>query len=194
VSQRQFGESVLGLSQGSVSDLLARPKCWNTLTHKGIFIRFLNNLTHSLTTGREPFIRMQMFLDDYIEQQQLLSANAEAAKKDGEDNAEMDTTPLLNESSSDEQSDTIGDEAKTFIVKVEKMIEDVCTGSDINGESAKDVDQIADAELQQDEDQLEELIGEHPEKTEMPAEVDTVEVAKKVKQCLAKNGISQRVF
>ena len=48
ISQRLFGESVLGLSQGSVSDLLARPKPWHMLTQK----------------GREPFIRMKLFLDD----------------------------------------------------------------------------------------------------------------------------------
>ena len=39
---------MLGLSQGSVSDLLARPKPWHMLTQK----------------GREPFIRMKLFLDD----------------------------------------------------------------------------------------------------------------------------------
>ncbi|XP_041349035.1 homeobox protein cut-like 1 isoform X3 [Gigantopelta aegis] len=48
ISQRLFGENVLGLSQGSVSDLLARPKPWHMLTQK----------------GREPFIRMQLFLED----------------------------------------------------------------------------------------------------------------------------------
>lgn len=48
ISQRLFGECILGLSQGSVSDLLARPKPWMMLTQK----------------GREPFIRMQMFIDD----------------------------------------------------------------------------------------------------------------------------------
>lgn len=48
ISQRQFGEYILGLSQGSVSDLLARPKTWAQLTQK----------------GREPFIRMQLFMDD----------------------------------------------------------------------------------------------------------------------------------
>ncbi|XP_055389119.1 homeobox protein cut-like isoform X2 [Condylostylus longicornis] len=48
ISQRLFGENVLGLSQGSVSDLLARPKPWHMLTQK----------------GREPFIRMKMFLED----------------------------------------------------------------------------------------------------------------------------------
>ena len=48
ISQRLFGESCLGLSQGSVSDLLARPKPWHMLTQK----------------GREPFIRMKIFLED----------------------------------------------------------------------------------------------------------------------------------
>ena len=48
ISQRLFGEHVLGLSQGSVSDLLARPKPWHMLTQK----------------GREPFIRMQIFIED----------------------------------------------------------------------------------------------------------------------------------
>ncbi|CAF1255791.1 unnamed protein product [Adineta steineri] len=48
ISQRHFGEKILGLSQGSVSDILARPKQWELLTQK----------------GREPFIRMRLFLDD----------------------------------------------------------------------------------------------------------------------------------
>ncbi|CAD5217749.1 unnamed protein product [Bursaphelenchus okinawaensis] len=48
ISQRQFGEKVLLLSQGSVSDLLARPKPWNNITQK----------------GKEPFIRMRVFLDE----------------------------------------------------------------------------------------------------------------------------------
>lgn len=64
ISQKIFGEHVLGLSQGSVSgmlafhrvrankiastDLLARPKPWTSLTSK----------------GREPFVRMLLFLQD----------------------------------------------------------------------------------------------------------------------------------
>ena len=48
ISQRLFGEQTLGLSQGSVSDMLSRPKPWSQLTAK----------------GREPFIRMAIFLDD----------------------------------------------------------------------------------------------------------------------------------
>lgn len=59
ISQRQFGEHVLGLSQGSVSDLLARPKQWNQLTQK----------------GREPFIRMKLFMQD-------IAAAGEKAKRE----------------------------------------------------------------------------------------------------------------
>ncbi|XP_040194349.1 homeobox protein cut-like 1 isoform X3 [Rana temporaria] len=47
ICQRIFGEKVLGLSQGSVSDMLSRPKPWSKLTQK----------------GREPFIRMQLWLN-----------------------------------------------------------------------------------------------------------------------------------
>nr|XP_049582528.1 cut-like homeobox 1b isoform X1 [Syngnathus scovelli] len=46
--QRLFGETILGLTQGSVSDLLARPKPWHKLSLK----------------GREPFVRMQLWLQD----------------------------------------------------------------------------------------------------------------------------------
>ncbi|XP_055963207.1 homeobox protein cut-like 2 isoform X2 [Sorex fumeus] len=50
ICQRIFGEKVLGLSQGSVSDMLSRPKPWSKLTQK----------------GREPFIRMQLWLSDQL--------------------------------------------------------------------------------------------------------------------------------
>ncbi|GIY16374.1 homeobox protein cut [Caerostris extrusa] len=48
IGQKIFGEAVLGLSQGSVSELLSKPKPWHMLSIK----------------GREPFIRMQMWLND----------------------------------------------------------------------------------------------------------------------------------
>ncbi|XP_056362342.1 homeobox protein cut-like 1 isoform X5 [Oenanthe melanoleuca] len=48
LGQRLFGETILGLTQGSVSDLLARPKPWHKLSLK----------------GREPFVRMQLWLND----------------------------------------------------------------------------------------------------------------------------------
>ena len=46
------------MSQGSVSDLLARPKPWHMLTQK----------------GREPFIRMKIFLEDETAIHKLVSS------------------------------------------------------------------------------------------------------------------------
>ncbi|XP_016354411.1 homeobox protein cut-like 2 [Sinocyclocheilus anshuiensis] len=48
IGQRVFGHYVLGLSQGTVSDILARPKPWSKLTSR----------------GREPFLRMKHFLSN----------------------------------------------------------------------------------------------------------------------------------
>jgi len=48
LGQKLFGEAVLELSQGSVSELLAKPKPWVLLSAK----------------GREPFLRMRTWLSD----------------------------------------------------------------------------------------------------------------------------------
>lgn len=48
LGQKLFGEAVLGLSQGSVSELLSKPKPWHMLSIK----------------GREPFIKMHLWLLD----------------------------------------------------------------------------------------------------------------------------------
>ena len=63
ISQRHFGEKVLGLSQGSVSDILARPKQWELLTQK----------------GREPFLRMHLFLNDPDAIKQLIQTPSTAS-------------------------------------------------------------------------------------------------------------------
>ncbi|XP_041456465.1 homeobox protein cut-like 1 isoform X1 [Lytechinus variegatus] len=47
IPQRVFGEHIIGMSQGSVSDILSKPKTWDKLTIK----------------GKEPFIRMKIWLD-----------------------------------------------------------------------------------------------------------------------------------
>ncbi|XP_045066705.1 homeobox protein cut-like 1 [Coregonus clupeaformis] len=56
LGQRLFGETILGLTQGSVSDLLARPKPWHKLSLK----------------GREPFVRMQLWLQDPLNVEKLM--------------------------------------------------------------------------------------------------------------------------
>ncbi|ESO08215.1 hypothetical protein HELRODRAFT_137677, partial [Helobdella robusta] len=48
LGQKLFGEAVLELSQGSVSELLSKPKPWLLLSLK----------------GREPFIKMNAWLND----------------------------------------------------------------------------------------------------------------------------------
>jgi homeobox protein cut-like len=68
IGQKIFGEAVLGLSQGSVSELLSKPKPWHMLSIK----------------GREPFIRMQLWLSDprNIEHiQRLKTERREAGKR-----------------------------------------------------------------------------------------------------------------
>ncbi|KAG7483814.1 hypothetical protein MATL_G00042270 [Megalops atlanticus] len=68
ICQRIFGEKVLGLSQGSVSDMLSRPKPWSKLTQK----------------GREPFIRMQLWLNGELGQNVLpLQGQPQVAVKKG---------------------------------------------------------------------------------------------------------------
>ena len=55
IGQKLFGEAVLNLSQGTVSELLSKPKPWNTLSIK----------------GREPYLRMFMWLSDMSKLEKL---------------------------------------------------------------------------------------------------------------------------
>ena len=55
IGQKLFGEAVLNLSQGTVSELLSKPKPWNTLSIK----------------GREPYLRMYMWLSDMSKLEKL---------------------------------------------------------------------------------------------------------------------------
>lgn len=55
VGQKLFGEAVLGLSQGSVSELLSKPKPWHMLSVK----------------GREPFYKMHLWLMDPLSIERL---------------------------------------------------------------------------------------------------------------------------
>ena len=86
IGQKIFGEAVLGLSQGSVSELLSKPKPWHMLSIK----------------GREPFIRMQLWLSDprNIEHiQRLKSERREAGKRRRDLGFPVDGAPNSNASS-----------------------------------------------------------------------------------------------
>ena len=65
ISQRLFGECILGLSQGTVSELLSKPKPWNTLSIK----------------GREPYLRMYMWLNDFMRLEKLNEWKEEKNRK-----------------------------------------------------------------------------------------------------------------
>lgn len=80
-----FGEAVLGLSQGSVSELLSKPKPWHMLSIK----------------GREPFIRMQLWLADAnnVDRLQALKNERREANK-----RRRSTGPGVQDNSSDTSS------------------------------------------------------------------------------------------
>uniref|UniRef100_A0A4W5NCG3 One cut domain family member n=1 Tax=Hucho hucho TaxID=62062 RepID=A0A4W5NCG3_9TELE len=65
IGQRVFGHYVLGLSQGSVSEILARPKPWSKLTIR----------------GKEPFHKMRQFLSD---EQNILALRTIQGRQRGE--------------------------------------------------------------------------------------------------------------
>ncbi|KAE9419775.1 hypothetical protein Angca_005884 [Angiostrongylus cantonensis] len=134
ISQRQFGEHVLGLSQGSVSDLLARPKRWNMLTQK----------------GREPFIRMKLFMREVS--QTASRARSETAVEKPKDEQIPDSSSSVNHESlcDEEKSPTIkikhevsedGDDVAT-LPRSEFDLHSVETPDDIpeSGEDAEEVD------------------------------------------------------
>lgn len=70
IGQRIFGHYVLGLSQGSVSEILARPKPWNKLTVR----------------GKEPFHKMKQFLSD---EQNILALRSIQGRQRGETFTEL---------------------------------------------------------------------------------------------------------
>uniref|UniRef100_T1PJE1 One cut domain family member n=1 Tax=Musca domestica TaxID=7370 RepID=T1PJE1_MUSDO len=90
IGQKIFGEAVLGLSQGSVSELLSKPKPWHMLSIK----------------GREPFIRMQLWLSDannVDRLQALKNERREASKR------RRSTGPNQQDNSSDTSSNDTND-------------------------------------------------------------------------------------
>ncbi|KAL3082770.1 hypothetical protein niasHS_010572 [Heterodera schachtii] len=209
ISQHQFGKTVLGLSQGSVSDLLARPKPWNSLTNK----------------GREPFIRMKMFLEDKkaIKMEMNSESDGEAAtdadgtEPSGETETKMDGGETRTDENLEleEQTEGIG---KTEVVEKE---EDEQSRGDEETDGRGEVigDQHVPKESSESSgpmaregrggnraERLKNITPNVPQgkvKThqlqqqqscETADEVDTADVARRIKAVLANNGISQRAF
>lgn len=175
ISQRLFGEQVLGLSQGSVSDLLARPKPWNMLTQK----------------GREPFIRMQMFMEDKDALKKLLSRrakeqlNGENSEQDSNDATDIGTCTLsalpverCGSVSSDNESfcSPKSDNGNGLLTKLATKLQQQNAGSSSNTIIPLDQIKTLQRELEEYDIQL-----------------DTQSIVRQVKESLLTHNIGQKV-
>ncbi|NXJ09091.1 CUX2 protein, partial [Odontophorus gujanensis] len=154
ICQRIFGEKVLGLSQGSVSDMLSRPKPWSKLTQK----------------GREPFIRMQLWLTDQLGQgisQQPTPAQASPA--DPQPSPSPPPSPTEREKGSQEPL-TLALESS----KENQQPEGRVLAGKANPNSQGPVG-------------IQEIVAMSPE-------LDTYSITKKVKEVLTDNNLGQRLF
>ncbi|XP_072271960.1 homeobox protein cut-like 2 isoform X2 [Pyxicephalus adspersus] len=159
ICQRIFGEKVLGLSQGSVSDMLSRPKPWSKLTQK----------------GREPFIRMQLWLTDQlgqgITQQPALSQASPL---------ETQPSPSPSPSPSDQERSS----AEPLVLSLESSKENQQPESrstpSLSGRAFAGPHQVAGAGIQ-------EIVAMSPE-------LDTYSITKRVKEVLTDNNLGQRLF
>ncbi|XP_060765292.1 homeobox protein cut-like 1 isoform X3 [Neoarius graeffei] len=122
IGQRVFGHYVLGLSQGSVSEILARPKPWNKLTVR----------------GKEPFHKMRHFLSD---EQNILTLRSIQGRQRGN----ITSRVRVPESSSDESLKSILDQTKRDLHghKIEGVHSSLSVSSDDNLPSVLDMQQVA---------------------------------------------------
>ncbi|XP_059912381.1 homeobox protein cut-like 1 isoform X2 [Gadus macrocephalus] len=165
ICQRVFGEKVLGLSQGSVSDMLSRPKPWAKLTQK----------------GREPFIRMQLWLNGELAQNVLPLQGLAVT---------LESTPRTSASCSPAQSP---------LSSVEDSVRSL-------GEPAPGLAACDGAPQEASEAGEERCPGSPPpmpglasglsvqEMVAMSTELDTYAITKKVKEVLTDNNLGQRLF
>uniref|UniRef100_A0A8C5PE48 Homeobox protein cut-like n=1 Tax=Leptobrachium leishanense TaxID=445787 RepID=A0A8C5PE48_9ANUR len=156
ICQRIFGEKVLGLSQGSVSDMLSRPKPWSKLTQK----------------GREPFIRMQLWLTDQLGQgltQQPALTQASPS--------EIQSSPSPPPSSPDRKSSPEQHILSLESSKENQQPESRSTSS-LSGRTSSH---------QQTAAGIQEIVAMSPE-------LDTYTITKRVKEVLTDNNLGQRLF
>uniref|UniRef100_A0A8C9TIL4 Homeobox protein cut-like n=1 Tax=Scleropages formosus TaxID=113540 RepID=A0A8C9TIL4_SCLFO len=167
ICQRIFGEKVLGLSQGSVSDMLSRPKPWSKLTQK----------------GREPFIRMQLWLNGELGQSVLplqgqpqgtLSVSAPVAhlclSNTPKTSASCSPAPESPLSSAEESVKSLGEPPASQPPASESS--EPCEPLPVPGHSGLSIQEMV----------------------AMSPELDTYAITKKVKEVLTDNNLGQRLF
>ncbi|XP_059360232.1 homeobox protein cut-like 2 isoform X3 [Carassius carassius] len=165
ICQRIFGEKVLGLSQGSVSDMLSRPKPWSKLTQK----------------GREPFIRMQLWLLDQLGHA-LIQGQGQGQGQD--------KSPVTSRSSPSPPPSPEDGHPRVTLEPVSLALE-----------SSKENQQPQHTEPHGGKSTLGMMVPQQPptplgiqELVAMSPELDTYAITKRVKEVLTDNNLGQRLF
>ncbi|XP_075760522.1 homeobox protein cut-like 1 isoform X3 [Pelodiscus sinensis] len=189
ICQRIFGEKVLGLSQGSVSDMLSRPKPWSKLTQK----------------GREPFIRMQLWLNGELgqcvlpaqgqQQGQVLHSVTSLQDSLQQGCASSESTPKTSASCSPAPESPMS--SSESVKSLTELVQQPCPAI----ETSKDSKPHESSEPPVSESQsttplplsghsalsIQELVAVSPE-------LDTYGITKRVKEVLTDNNLGQRLF
>ncbi|XP_038231198.1 homeobox protein cut-like 1 isoform X6 [Dermochelys coriacea] len=189
ICQRIFGEKVLGLSQGSVSDMLSRPKPWSKLTQK----------------GREPFIRMQLWLNGELgqcvlpaqgqQQGQVLHSVTSLQDSLQQGCASSESTPKTSASCSPAPESPMS--SSESVKSLTELVQQPCPAI----ETSKDGKPQESSEPPVSESlsttplplsghsalSIQELVAVSPE-------LDTYGITKRVKEVLTDNNLGQRLF
>ncbi|XP_026546431.1 homeobox protein cut-like 2 [Notechis scutatus] len=156
ICQRIFGEKVLGLSQGSVSDMLSRPKPWSKLTQK----------------GREPFIRMQLWLSDQLGQNISQQASLPQASPRG-----SPSSPSPPASPSEQEESPPEPPSLALESSKENQQPESKAASLLGSKLCPNHNSVG----------IQEIVAMSPE-------LDTYCITKKVKEVLTDNNLGQRLF
>ncbi|XP_063305977.1 homeobox protein cut-like 1 isoform X2 [Pelobates fuscus] len=189
ICQRIFGEKVLGLSQGSVSDMLSRPKPWSKLTQK----------------GREPFIRMQLWLNGELGQSVLYSQGQQQGQ--ALPSATIQQDPLAEGCPSSDSTPKSSTSCSPAPESPMSSSESVKSLTELVQQPCPTIETSKEGEAQESSDatacdsqpatplpfpghsslSIQELVAMSPE-------LDTYGITKRVKEVLTDNNLGQRLF
>ncbi|KAM9359837.1 homeobox protein cut-like 2 [Symphorus nematophorus] len=169
ICQRIFGEKVLGLSQGSVSDMLSRPKPWSKLTQK----------------GREPFIRMQLWLLDQLGQSLSQPPNQGHAQEKSPVTAQSSPSPPP--SPAESHPSPLVEPVSLSLESSKENQQPEGLGLHPHSEGGKSTPSLMALHQPTNPLGIQELVAMSPE-------LDTYAITKKVKEVLTDNNLGQRLF